>query len=200
MSAPKSPPPAAHSRSPERMRPADTGLLLVDLQEQLLAVEPARATLIWNARRLLDGANILGVRAAATEQYPEKLGPTTPLLAERLALPAAGKLAFSCAACSDIFSEWRSVGIHRVLVCGIETHICVQQTVLDLMADGFQVLVAADAVGARHAMDHKMALRRMEASGALLSTTEAALFEWCAQAGTPEFKQISALAKETCPQ
>ncbi|MCG8448262.1 MAG: isochorismatase family protein [Pirellulales bacterium] len=183
-------------RSPEIMRPMDTGLLVVDLQERLLAVQPAGKTVVWNARRLLDGANILDVSSAATEQYPEKLGPTAPELAERLPSPPLSKLAFSCGACGEIFSAWREAGIHRVLVCGIETHVCVQQTVLDLLASGFQVLVAADAVGARHAIDHEIALRRMEASGALLTTTEAALFEWCGAAGTEEFKQISALAKE----
>ena len=71
-----------------------------------------------------------------------------------------------------------------------------QQTVLDLLATGMQVLVASDAVGSRYVNDHEIALRRMETSGALLTTTEAALFEWCGVAGTPEFKQISALAKE----
>ena len=89
-----------------------------------------------------------------------------------------------------------SSGIHRVLVCGIETHVCVQQTVLDLLAAGFQVLVAVDAVSSRFAIDHETALRRMEASGALLTTTEAALFEWCGEAGKAEFKEISKLAKE----
>lgn len=184
-------------RSSERMQPVDTALLIVDVQERLLAVEPRRAQIEWNIRRLLDGAATLGVRADATEQYPEKLGPTAPQLAERISTPIVSKLSFSCGTCDAIFSEWHKLGIHRVLVCGIETHVCVQQTVLDLLAAGYQVLVAADAVGARHAVDHEIALRRMEASGALLSTTESALFEWCGQAGTPQFKKISALAKET---
>jgi nicotinamidase-related amidase len=84
-----------------------------------------------------------------------------------------------------------------VLVAGIEAHVCVQQTVLDLLAEGFRVYVAADAIGSRHAIDLDIALRRLEASGAVLTTTEAALFEWCEVAGTPEFKQISALVRET---
>lgn len=184
------------SRSPELMNSNDTGLLVVDVQDRLLAVQPESQRIVWNIRRLLDGARILGVRTAATEQYPEKLGPTSAILAERLDTPAMSKLAFSCADCDDIFDAWRADGIHRVLVAGIETHVCVQQTVLDLLATGMQVLVAADALGARHPIDHKIALRRMETSGALLTTTEAALFEWCAVAGTEEFKQISALAKE----
>lgn len=178
------------------MRPADTGLLVIDVQERLLTVQPAAARIVWNIRRLLDGAKILGVRTACTEQYPEKLGPTAPELAERLTDKAASKLTFSCGSCGEIFDAWEKDGIHRVLVCGIETHVCVQQTVLDLLAAGYQVLIAADAVGARHAFDHEIALKRMEASGALLTTTEAALFEWCHQAGTAEFKEVSKLAKE----
>ena len=183
-------------RSPELMRPHDTGLLVVDVQERLIGVQAEGKRVVWNARRLLDGAKILGVQSAATEQYPEKLGPTVPELASRLSVAPLPKLAFSCRTCDEIFSAWRDSGIHRILVCGIETHVCVQQTVLDLLAAGFQVLVAADAVSARFAIDHEIALRRMEASGALLTTTEAALFEWCGAAGTAEFKAVSALAKE----
>ncbi len=186
-------------RSPELMRPDDTGLLVVDVQERLIAVEAEGERIVWNIRRLLDGAKILGVQSAATEQYPEKLGSTVHELATRLSSSPASKLAFSCRTCDEIFSAWRADGIHRILVCGIETHVCVQQTVLDLLAAGFQVLVAVDAVTSRFKIDYEIALRRMETSGALLTTTEAALFEWCGEAGTVEFKGISALAKETCP-
>ncbi len=184
-------------RSPELMRPDDTGLLVVDVQERLLAVQTNGKQVVWNVRRLLDGAKILGIQSAATEQYPEKLGGTVPELVARLSSTPQSKLAFSCGGCDAIFSTWRAAGIHRVLVCGIETHVCVQQTVLDLLAAGFQVLIAVDAVSTRFAIDHEIALRRMEASGALLTTTEAAMFEWCGAAGTAEFKGISALAKET---
>jgi nicotinamidase-related amidase len=190
---------SALHRSPELMQPADTALLVVDVQERLMAVEPEAVRIAWNVRRLIDAAGILGVRTAATEQYPEKLGPTLPELAERIAAPIPDKMTFSCRSCSAIFDDWKAAGIHRVLVCGIETHVCIQQTVLDLLADGYQVMVAADAVGARHTIDHETALRRMEASGALLTTTESTMFEWCGVAGTDEFKQISALAKETLP-
>jgi nicotinamidase-related amidase len=186
------------SKSPELMRPADTALLVIDVQERLLAVQPDGLRITWNIRRLLDGANILGVRTACTDQNPDKLGPIAPILAERLSQPAASKLTFSCGSCGEIFDDWHVQDIHRVLVCGIETHVCVQQTVLDLLAAGFQVLVAADAVGSRHQIDHEIALRRMESSGALLTTTEAALFEWCGVAGTKEFKEISKLSKEEC--
>lgn len=188
--------PDALPRSPELMRPHDTALLVVDVQEKLVAVEPDAARIIWNCRRLLDGAKILRIRSFATEQYPEKLGPTVKDLAERIKESIPGKMTFSCGSCGSIFGDLQKLGIHRVLVCGIETHVCVQQTVLDLLAAGYQVYLVADAVGARHAVDHEYALRRMESSGATLTTTEAALFELCGIAGNEAFKRISALAKE----
>jgi nicotinamidase-related amidase len=191
--------PAPLPRSPELMRRGDTVLLAVDVQERLLAVVPDARRITWNCRRLLDGARILGVRTAVTEQNPEKLGPTAALLAERLADAPHAKLAFSCAACGDLFPTWRAEDVQRVLVCGIETHVCVAQTAFDLLAAGYQVLIAADAVGARGALDHEIALRRLDSAGAVITTTEAALFEWCELAGTPEFRQISALAKEARP-
>ncbi|QDS98634.1 putative hydrolase [Adhaeretor mobilis] len=181
------------------MRAADTALLVVDVQERLLAVQPQGARIEWNCRRLLDGAKTLGVKAVITEQYPEKLGPTPKVLLSCTDEPALEKIAFSCGERGEVFAAWLEAGIHRVLLAGIETHVCVQQTALDLLAAGFQVLVAVDAVGSRYKVDHGVALRRMEASGVLLTTTEAALFEWCERAGTPQFKAISALAKQTPP-
>lgn len=183
-------------RSPELMSRSDTALLVVDVQEKLIPLIAQHERIVWNIGRLLDGAKILGVRAAATEQYPRGLGPTTKELAERLG-DVPEKLAFSCGGCPQVFEELRDAGIFKILVVGIEAHVCVQQTVLDLLADGFRVYVAVDAVGSRHELDYGTALRRMDSAGAALTTTEAALFEWCDAAGTPEFKQISALVRES---
>ena len=186
-------------RSPELMSRDDTALLVVDMQERLLPSIQHGARVIWNVRRLIDGARILGLDIAATEQYPKGLGPTTPVLAERLGeIPA--KLTFSCGECSAIFRRWAERGRPKVLVVGVETHVCVQQTVLDLLGDGFRVYVAVDAVGSRFEIDYGTALRRMESAGATLTTTEAALFEWCEVAGTPEFKQVSQLVREEMPE
>jgi nicotinamidase-related amidase len=186
-------------RSPELMGANETGLLVVDAQEKLLAVIPDAKRIVWNIRRLLDAADALGVAKAATEQYPDKLSHTVPELKERLGA-APDKLSFSACACGSIFEDWKADGLFRVLVCGIETHVCVLQTALDLSAAGWLVYVAVDAVGARWPVDHETALRRMEAAGIVLTTTEAGMFEWCRQAGTPEFKTISALAKEMPPK
>ena len=182
-------------RSPELMSRDDTALLIVDMQQRLLPSIRHGEQVTWNVRRLIDGARILGVEVAATEQYPRGLGSTVPVLAERLGeIPA--KLTFSCGECGGIFRRLAEGGRPKVLVGGIEAHVCVQQTVLDLLADGFRVYVAVDAVGSRFETDYRIALRRMESAGATLTTTEAALFEWCEVAGTPEFKQISQLVRE----
>lgn len=180
------------------MNATDTGLLVVDAQEKLLSVVPGAKRIVWNIRRLIDAAAVLGMPTAATEQYPEKLGPTPPELLLRLAKPVA-KLTFSGAACCPSLAAWKRDGRYRVLLCGIETHVCIAQTAFDLTADGWLVYVSVDAVGTRYPIDHETALRRMEAAGVLLTTTEAAMFEWCRLAGTPEFKHISALAKESQP-
>ena len=182
-------------RSPELMSAGDTALLVVDIQEKLVPAICDHARLVWNARRLIDGAKILGLPVAATEQYPQGLGPTVAELAERLNVRPS-KLTFSCGGCPQIFTDLRNRGIHKILVCGIEAHVCVQQTVLDLLADGWRVYVAVDAVGSRREIDYRTALGRMDSAGATLTTTEAALFEWCQAAGTPEFREISRLAKE----
>ena len=185
-------------RSPELMNRGDTALLVVDMQEKLVRLLPRHEALVWNVGRLIDGAKILGLPVLATEQYPKGLGPTSPELAARLGkIPA--KLAFSCGECGELFEELGKKGIHRILVCGIEAHVCVQQTVHDLLAAGFRVYLAVDAIGARGRLDYEIALRRMDSAGATLTTVEAVLFEWCDVAGTPEFKQISNLVKQPPP-
>jgi nicotinamidase-related amidase len=180
------------------MSRGDTALLVVDVQERLVGAIAGNQRVVWNVRRLIDGAKLLGLPVAATQQYPEGLGPTVPELAERLG-PAPSKLTFSCGGCPGVFADLERRGIQKVLVCGIECHVCVQQTVLDLLAAGWRVYVAVDAVSSRFEIDHQTALRRMDSAGATLTTTEAALFEWCQTAGAPEFKEISRLAKETGP-
>ena len=189
---------SAIGRSPELMQRRDTALVVIDVQEKLIGLIDGRERLVWNVRRLIDGAKTLGLPVAATEQYPRGLGPTVSDLADRLGeIPA--KLRFSACECQDVFTRLAEAGVHKFLLTGIETHVCVQQTALDLLASGFRVYLAVDAVGSRFPLDYEIALRRMESAGATLTTTEAALFEWCEVAGTPEFKAISQLVRETPP-
>lgn len=176
----------------------DSALLVVDVQGKLITMIPDHQRIIWNIRRLIDGAKALGVPVAATEQYPKGLGPTTPELADRLGV-IPEKMTFSCSGCPQVFQDFRDRGVYKILAVGIEGHVCVQQTVLDLLSNGFHVYLAVDAIGSRFDIDFQTALRRMDSAGATLTTTEAALFEWCEVAGTPEFKQISALVRESPP-
>ncbi len=191
--------PRTLSRSPELMSPADTALLVVDVQEKLMPLIGGSRRIIWNLRRLLDGAAALGLKALATEQYPQGLGKTVEELANRLGhIPS--KAMFSCAGCEDFAKQFVELGNSKILVSGIEAHVCVQQTVLDLLANGYRVYVPVDAIGSRYAVDYETALKRMESAGATLTTTESALFEWCQVSGTPEFKKISALVRESPPE
>ena len=124
-------------RSPELMSRSDSALLVVDVQEKLVPAISSAARIVWNVRRLIDGAKLLGLPVAATEQYPQGLGPTVPELVSHLENRPA-KLSFSCRELADVFADLRRRSVEKLLVCGIETHVCVQQTVLDLLADGWR--------------------------------------------------------------
>jgi len=180
-------------RSIDLLSRNDSRLLVVDVQEKLVPHIPVGDSLVANCKKLILGAKILDVPVSATEQYPQGLGPTVAELADLLPT-ISEKLEFSCAPCLGWNSPAEQAdGRFKVVVCGIESHVCVQQTVLDLIGQGFRVYVPADAVASRNKFDWEVALKRMEASGATITTTEAVLFEWCEVAGTREFKEISKL-------
>jgi len=186
-------------RSHELMSRGDTALLIVDVQGKLIHLVPGHQRIIWNIGRLIEGAETLGVPVAATEQYPKGLGPTVPELAERIE-HIYDKVTFSCGSCHTLWSEFQQKEIYRVLVVGIEAHVCVQQTVFDLLTAGMRVYLAVDAIGARYDVDYQTALRRMDSAGATLTTTEAAIFEWCERSDIPEFKTVSKLIQQIPPE
>lgn len=183
-------------RSAELLSRHNSRLVVVDVQGKLVGRIHRSSQVVGVCRRLIQGAQILGVPVFATEQYPQGLGETVPELAELL--PARlTKVRFSSAeALGWGTAAEQGDDRYQVVVCGIEAHVCILQTVLDLIARGFQVSVPADGVGSRHEMDWKFALDRMSTAGATIVTSESVLFEWCEVAGTPEFKQISQLIKE----
>jgi nicotinamidase-related amidase len=186
-------------RSPELLSRHTSALLVVDMQEKLLPAIGSSPQIIWNVRRLLDGAALLDVPRAATEQYPQGLGTTAESLRQRLPVPVS-KQRFSCCDGQALPQDWPQRGIYQIVVAGIEAHVCVLQTVLDLMSEGFRVYVVADAVGSRQSYDAEIALRRMDSSGATLTTAESVLFEWCESSAAAEFKQISQLIREKLEQ
>jgi nicotinamidase-related amidase len=162
-------------------------LVVVDVQE---AFRPyaSFAGVAESCAKLLQGARILGLPSVVTEQYPKGLGHTAPELGLRDERPIE-KTVFSAARAE----RFDLAGREQALVCGIETHVCVSQTVHDLLAAGIEVHVPADAVGSRHELDHARGLERLERAGAVVSTVEAALFELLERAGTPEFKAVQKL-------
>jgi len=162
-------------------------LVVVDVQEGFRSYA-CFDTVAGACAKLVQAARILEVPALVSEQYPRGLGSTAPevgLLDE----PRIEKTVFS-AARADGFDL---AGRDQAIVCGIEAHVCVSQTVHDLLDAGVEVHVPADAVGSRHEVDYERALERMERAGAVVSTVEAALFELLERAGTPEFKAVQKL-------
>lgn len=184
-------------RSPELLHRASSRLLIVDVQEKLVAALSAstRERLVSNCRFLIEGARLFGVPATATEQYPQGLGPTVAPLAELISERLAKKR-FSAVEGTGWPTAANAIDDRfQIVVAGMESHVCVMQTVLDLLASGYQTTVVADAVGARGDLDHQFALERMANCGATITTAEAVLFEWCESAEAPEFKRFSALLK-----
>jgi nicotinamidase-related amidase len=164
-------------------------LLVVDVQE---AFRPyaSFADVAESCRRLLAAARILQMPALVSEQYPKGLGPTAPELGVEQGKEMMIEKTIFSAARADGFDL---KGREQAIVCGIETHVCVSQTVHDLLGNGVEVHVPADAVGSRHALDYERGLERLERAGAVVSTVESALFELLERAGTPEFKSVQKL-------
>jgi nicotinamidase-related amidase len=188
-------------RSLELLSRHDSRLLIVDMQEKLLPAIRRHKQVVANCVKLVRAAQLLGPPVFATEQYPRGLGPTVPDLAELLSTRPE-KSRFSCSEALQwgTASEPTDPALGdrtKVVIAGLEAHVCVLQTALDLLADGYHVYIAADAVGSRRRLDRQVALQRMADSGAVITTTESILFEWCETAAADEFKQISGLVKES---
>jgi nicotinamidase-related amidase len=177
----------------------DTGLLVIDVQEKLLPRIFNAADLVRDACFLIDAARLLGMPVQCTEQYPRGLGPTVPQLASKLP-ERADKVAFSSCAVPSVVETFRRGARRKIVLCGIESHVCVLHTALDLLALDFLVYIAVDAVGSRYRLDHDTALRRLEQAGAILTTTETCLFEWVGGSDHAKFKAISALVQERMRQ
>jgi nicotinamidase-related amidase len=179
-----------------RLTPANSVVVVIDVQDKLLAKIPTAAALVRNVAFLIDTAQVLGVPVTATEQYPKGLGPTTPELARRLPPDRPAKTAFSCCGADNFLHELRRLERPNVVLAGMETHVCVSQTACDLLAAGLTVVLPVDALAARNALDHDTALRRLERAGAIPTSVEAVAFEWLADAAHPQFKAVSKLVIE----
>jgi len=179
-----------------RIRRATAALVVVDIQERLLPAIFEKERVVQNALRLIQGAAALQVPVLVTEQYRKGIGPTVPEVAA--AVPGFApmeKLAFSACGAEGFVEALRASNRQDVVLCGIEAHVCVCQTCLDLVDQGFRVFVVADAISSRTAENHRLALDRMAAADAVIVSTEMILFELLERAGTDEFKRILPLVK-----
>jgi Isochorismatase family len=176
-----------------RLTPANSTLVVVDIQDRLLAKIPNAEALVRDAGFLLDVATLLGVEARATEQYPKGLGPTTAAIARRLPPNVPAKTAFSCCGAAGFLADLRRGNRPQVVLVGMETHVCIAQTAFDLLDAGFGVFLPVDALASRRPTDHATALRRLERAGAVPTTVEAVAFEWLGDASHPQFKSASRL-------
>jgi nicotinamidase-related amidase len=179
------------------LRSADSVLAIIDIQEKFRPTIAGIDDLIKRTEILARAAIRLGVPVLATEQYPKALGATVPEIKRWLPDSQAylPKMCFSSAACDPFREALAATGRKQVVLAGIETHVCVLQTALELAASGYSIYVVEDAVSSRHSADRQAALERMSRHGVERITAEMAVFEWLRQAGTPEFKELQALIK-----
>jgi nicotinamidase-related amidase len=182
----------------DRLTRSKAGLLVIDVQEKLVPLIRGHELMLANAIRLVQAAKALEIPVWATEQYPKGLGPLVKPLAD-LIPHRPDKTVFHCCAVPELLEQLHGRGVEHVTLAGIETHVCVLQTALELMGMGLRVQVPADAVASRAKIDWEFALRRLEHAGAVVSTTESALFEWVERSDHPQFKVISKLVKEFVP-
>lgn len=179
-----------------RLDRTQTGLLVVDIQERLLPAIYEKERVVQNAIRLAKGAGVLKVPIFVTEQYRKGLGATVPEVASAITgFAPMEKTAFSACGADGLMLALDSMRVRQVVLCGIESHVCVLQTCLDLLDSGLRPYVVADAVSSRTPDNYRLGLDRMRDAGAVIASTEMVLFELLGRAGTEEFKQILPLVK-----
>ena len=171
-------------------------LLLIDIQERLAPATLDGERVVERAGILLDAAALLGVPHTVSEQYPRGLGSTVAAVREK-ADPERifDKVHFSCQADDRLAAVLAETGRPDTILCGMEAHVCVLQTALDLAEAGYRVHVVADVIASRTAQNRDLAVERMRAAGIAIVSTEMVLFEWLRTAGHPDFRAVSALIR-----
>ena len=184
------------SRHPNLFTKENSVVLLIDFQEKFVPVLHRNDETVKNIKLLLAGINIYNLPIIVTEQVPEKLGSTINDFKEYLhKAKFFYKKTMSCCGQIGFLEELKNRGVKQIAVCGIEAHVCVLQTSLDLIHNGFQVHLASDAVTTRIPYNKEIAVEKMRSSGVIVSSVETLLFEMAYTAGTEEFKQLQQLFK-----
>ncbi len=174
----------------------DLVLMIIDIQEKLFLTMENKERIIRSNKILIQVAKLLNIPILVTEQYPDGLGPTIFQLIDILSgIETIEKIHFSSLKCEECEKQLSDLGKKTVVITGIEAHICVLQTVLDLLSSGYKVFVPRDAVSSRKSDDMEAALQLMSRAGAIITTTEALVYLLLRRAGTEEFRKISKLIK-----
>ena len=165
-------------------------LIIIDIQEKIIKPILNKDSITKNIKKLLDAYQLLEKNIVVSEQNPIKLGSTIPKLLPKSGFKKIEKMEFSLANIQEFLKELENKEITNLIVCGIETHICIQQTVFYCLQKGFKVILVSDAMSSRNKVDHDIALQRMIQRGAVLTTTESIIFELCKTSNRKEFKEI----------
>jgi isochorismate hydrolase len=177
-------------------------VLVIDIQEKLLPFIRHHERVIAACRKLLDVVRIFELPVLATEQYPKGIGPTVPTIKHCLEANGAKrveKLTFSAWGETAVRQAILAIDRPQAILIGIEAHVCVQQTALDLVSRDYDVFVCADAIGSRGRLDYECSLDRMQEEGVWVTTVESVLFELCNRCDTPQFKTMLEIIKEVPP-
>ena len=171
-------------------------VIVIDIQERLVAALD-KDVVVSRVGKLVGAANILEVPVIVSEQYPKGLGHTVPVVAERFSegTPIIEKTSFSLLREEGFLDKLKSYNKKQIVICGIETHICVHQTTAELIEAGFEVYVVKDLCASRNKYEFKQGIEAMQANGAKISCLEIILFEWLRGAKHPKFKEVQALIK-----
>lgn len=173
-----------------------TAAVIIDIQERIFPAIDGHEKLAGKVMMLIEGLKVLGVHIIVTEQYVKGLGPTIPAIAEKIeGINRIEKASFSCCDEPGFMMELASSGKEFVIIAGIESHVCVLQTAIDLQQSGYHPVVVEDCVSSRNPNDKRMAIERMRKEGVILTTSEAILFELLRYSGGETFKAVSRLVK-----
>ncbi len=176
---------------------SETLLLIVDVQQKLINNIKGSNLLIFNIKKLIDTCNLLNVNIAITEQNPLKLGMTLESILSNNEYPKFEKMEFSCSENKNFLNYINKNNFKNIIVCGIESHICILQTSIDLLRKGFNILIPRDAIGSRNEIDNDTAFLRLILSGAVASTTESLMCELCKTSNRKEFREVSKILKNS---
>ena len=175
----------------------ETLLLIVDVQQKLINNIKGSQLLIFNIKKLIDTCNLLNVNIAITEQNPLKLGMTLESILNDNEYPKFEKMEFSCSENKNFLNYINKNNFKNIIVCGIESHICILQTSIDLLQKGLNILIPRDAIGSRNEIDNDTAFLRLILSGAVASTTESLICELCKTSNRKEFREVSKILKNS---